>query len=142
MKLKYLVFLVSILQFEQCVNKNERDFLPAKSQTSADLKPVDLITEREVSFSKEIKLIVDNICLDCHKPNSTNPNSPGDYYFTDYAGLKIKADQKYLGSTISKLEERIISNDPQFRMPYKLDPLTNEQIRLIRSWIAQGAKNN
>ena len=40
----------------------------------------------------------------------------------------------------SELIRRISSNDPEERMPYKKDPLTREEIRILTNWIEQGAK--
>ena len=34
---------------------------------------------------------------------------------------------------------RITNNDPDERMPYKHDPLTKEEISILKKWIKQGS---
>ncbi len=41
---------------------------------------------------------------------------------------------------IVKLIRRINLTDPEERMPYKHDPLSKEDIAILRNWIKQGAK--
>jgi hypothetical protein len=39
----------------------------------------------------------------------------------------------------SELIHRILSNDPEERMPFKKDPLTTEEIDILKQWIKEGA---
>ena len=40
----------------------------------------------------------------------------------------------------SEMIRRLTINDPDERMPYKHDPLSKEEIEILRKWIKQGAK--
>ena len=40
----------------------------------------------------------------------------------------------------SEMIRRITSEDPEERMPYKKDPLTDEEVSVLRRWIIQGAE--
>jgi hypothetical protein len=40
----------------------------------------------------------------------------------------------------SEMIRRITNNDPDERMPYKHDPLTKEEISILKKWIKQGAQ--
>ena len=149
MKLRNIVILIlNAFLFYNCVNKNERDFFKPKKSGISDSLENKLITDRAVSFKTDISPIILGKCIDCHRPNSTNPNSPRDYFYTldgvniDYNSVKKNADERYIGSSVSKIEYRITSKNADERMPFKLEPLSDENILLIRSWIAQGAKNN
>ncbi len=143
-----IIIILNGFLLVNCASRNERDFFKPKNTGVSDSLKNDLITDREISFKNQISPIILGKCIDCHKPNSTNPNSPGDYFYTldginiDYDGVKKKVDERYLGSSISKIEYRITSQKVDERMPYMLDPLSQNDILLIRSWIAQGAKNN
>lgn len=130
--MKNILYPSLLLFFFSCADRNMKDYAPKVIPEEG----------KEVSFTKDINPIIQNKCVDCHKSGSNNPNSPMDYFFTTYEGVKIKVDERYEGSSRSKLLDRIKSSDPSFRMPYLLDPLTEEQIATIESWVKQGAKNN
>lgn len=144
----FILLIFCLVLLVNCVNKNQRDFIKPSNGNSTDQKSGELITDKQISFSSQISPIFQSRCISCHSPNSIDSNSPGDYFFTldgttvDYNGIKKKVDETYLGSTKSKIEYRILSTISDERMPFRQDPLNEEQIRLIRSWIAQGAKNN
>ena len=144
----FVLFVFSSVLLVNCVYKNQRDFIKPSNGNSTDLKSGELITDKQISFSSQISPIFQSRCNSCHSPKSTDSNSPGDYFFTldgstvDYIGIKKKVDETHPGSAKSKIEYRILSTIPDEEMPFRQDPLNEEQIRLIRSWIAQGAKNN
>ena len=119
--------LVGLALFS-CVNNNERDFIkPADTNVSKDL-----IIAENVSFSKQIIPILKSRCVECHSPKTSNPNKPDDFSFS---GVDVIVDYR-------EIEVRILSSDPNLKMPYRQEALTNEQIGLIRSWISQGEQNN
>jgi mono/diheme cytochrome c family protein len=95
---------------------------------------------RRVSFVKDIQPIFTNSCFECHGPEKQK------------AGLRLDQKEAALkgGDTAPLLvpgksaESLIIqavagTRDDIARMPKKKDPLTDEQIGLLRAWIDQGA---
>jgi Protein of unknown function (DUF1553)/Protein of unknown function (DUF1549)/Planctomycete cytochrome C len=94
-----------------------------------------------VDFNAEVKPIFNKKCITCH------------------GGVRRKADfsllfrSEALGKTESgkpaivpghpeksEMIRRINLNDPEDRMPYKHEPLTKEEIDILKRWIKEGAK--
>ncbi|MFM7328593.1 MAG: DUF1549 domain-containing protein, partial [Bacteroidota bacterium] len=95
----------------------------------------------EVSFNTEIKPLINKKCISCHGGVKRN------------AGFSLLFRQDALDTTESgkpaiipgdadhsEVIRRITAHDPEDRMPYKEEPLSKEQIDLIRRWIDQGAQ--
>lgn len=94
-----------------------------------------------VSFIKDVAPILVRNCIACHNGRKAESK----YVMTNFAAL-AKGGQSGEGITLepgkpdeSKLVE-VLKPDGQPRMPYKLDPLPDEQIALIERWVAEGAK--
>jgi len=98
----------------------------------------------EVSYQSDVLPILQTSCLGCHG----GPNEDGEivielgYDMTTYEGLMAGSDY---GPVIepgdpdgSLFLEMIVNGD----MPEEGDPLSPEQIEIIRTWIAEGAQNN
>jgi hypothetical protein len=98
-------------------------------------------SDQKIDFSTDVKPIINKHCITCH------------------GGVKRQADfsllfrQDALDTTESgkpsiipgdaghsELIRRITSNDPEERMPYKENPLSKEEIEILRKWIDEGAK--
>jgi mono/diheme cytochrome c family protein len=102
------------------------------SQAFADERP-------DVDFAKQIRPILNTHCVECHGPEKHK------------AGLRL--DVKALAmkggddgpilvagkSGDSPMVQRIVSDDPEKRMPPKGDRLTVGQVAVIRRWIDGGA---
>ena len=94
-----------------------------------------------VSFSKDVAPILVKHCQACHGATQAESN----YQVTNY-GLVIKAGDSEApavtpGKTdASELLTRISSDDESVRMPQEADPLSKEQVELVKRWIAEGAK--
>lgn len=95
----------------------------------------------EVDFAKDIKPILEQTCLKCHGPEKPK----GDLRLDTQEGLRKgsktgevivpgKADESVLFDLITA------DKDDPMRMPQETDPLTEQQINLIRDWINEGAK--
>ena len=103
--------------------------------------------EEAVSFSQEVKPILDQNCLSCHQEGGTGFAASG-FSMTSYENLMkgthngpmvIGGDVE--GSNILVLMEG--RADPSISMPHgKIDPVPNADIQVIKKWIGQGAKNN
>ncbi len=95
----------------------------------------------EVSFNADIKPILNAKCISCHGGVKAK------------AGFSVLFREEALAPTASgipaiipgdpdasELIRRISHKDPDERMPYKHEALTEAEINLFRSWIKQGAK--
>ncbi|QDU82049.1 Planctomycete cytochrome C [Polystyrenella longa] len=109
----------------------------ASSISAAELPPA---AEQEIDFARDIKPIFANHCMDCHGPD------------TQEAGFRLDNREAALdggdgGKSIlpqksvdSPLLNRVARHDPETMMPPDgLDPLSEEQVSLLRAWIDQGA---
>ena len=109
--------------------------------------------EEPVSFKKEIAPLIGKRCLPCHAEDNFNPSELSlDSYELIMEGGKHGAPV-IPGNPKESLIIRKTSTNPPFgdRMPLnpkrKIDDgtakwLSDEEIRLLASWITQGAKNN
>ncbi len=94
-----------------------------------------------VSFSKEIAPILVKNCQACHGA----PEPKGGYQVANY-NLVLKPGESESASIEpgkpeeSQVVDLISSTDADSRMPKEADPLSAEQIALVRRWIAEGAK--
>jgi len=103
--------------------------------------------ERTVSFSQDVKPILDQNCLECHQPGGEGQVASG-FNMADYDGLMkgtrngpmvIAGD--VLGSNLLVLMEG--RADPSISMPHgDREPVAKEDIQTVRLWIDQGARNN
>lgn len=110
---------------------------------------------QQVSFSKDVKPILDARCMDCHD-GSGEGSEKTDFNTTDYAN--VMKGTKFgpvviAGDSISSTLYRVINHmaDPKIHMPPhdkralakgRADPLQGSEIEIIKAWIDQGAKNN
>jgi hypothetical protein len=97
--------------------------------------------DREVSFKADVQPI-----LECHSAGGTGHEKSGllmssyeDLMKGTRFGAIVKPGDALTSALIMLVEGRA---DPSIRMPHHKDPLSKEQIGLLRSWVEQGAKNN
>jgi len=104
-------------------------------------------TERTVSFSADVKPILDRHCLECHQPGGKGQLASG-LNMNDYQSLMKGARNgpmilagDPLGSNLLVLMDG--RADPSINMPHgERDPVAKEDIQTIRLWITQGARDN
>ncbi|MDZ4849918.1 MAG: c-type cytochrome domain-containing protein [Pirellulaceae bacterium] len=94
-----------------------------------------------VSFRSDIAPILVDSCLACHGPKKAEAGYRVDTYEEllkagDSGELPIATSPDH----VSELLRRIISDDESERMPAENEPLTPEQIELVKTWIAAGGK--
>ena len=103
-------------------------------------------TQKGVTYAKDIKPIFDKSCVKCHGAEKPKAKLRLDSL---EGSLKGSADNKVIepgNSAKSILVHNIAQlGDEDTWMPpkdnkAKIDPLTKEQVGLIRAWIDQGAK--
>jgi hypothetical protein len=110
---------------------------------------------KEVSFSKDVKPIITDRCLECHDGKGEGSEESGLVLITyDDLMRGTKFGQVVVpGDSESSTLYRLISHkaDPKIHMPpHTKDTLaskikkslSDEQVATIKTWIDQGAKNN
>lgn len=97
--------------------------------------------EERVDFSTQVKPILNKHCISCH--GGVKRNADFSVLFRKEAldttesgkfGI-IPGDVEH-----SEMIRRITSKDPEIRMPYKEEPLSAEQIDILKRWVEQGAE--
>src|SRR5260370_42693341 len=98
----------------------------------------------QVSYYREIRPIFVQNCQGCHQPAKAS----GSYVMTSHAALLKKGDSDETGIVPGKPEESLVvtqitsQNGEAPAMPRCKDPLLENQVNLIKKWIAQGAKDD
>lgn len=95
----------------------------------------------KIDFNTEVKPIFNKKCIACHggvkaksdfsllfREDAMRPAKSG-----KYAIVPGKPDE-------SEMIKRVTDNDPDERMPYKHEPLSKREIKILRQWIRQGAE--
>lgn len=119
--------------------------------TSACLNPICLrsatadenASQRTVSYHRDIEPIFRANCQGCHQP----AKAQGEFVMTDFAALLQAGESGEPGIVPGKPEEsylleQIIPIDGEAAMPKKGKALSDAEIELVRTWIAQGATND
>jgi hypothetical protein len=98
-------------------------------------------SEEKVDFSTQVKPILNKRCISCH--GGVKQNGGFSVLFREEA-LDTTESGKYAivpgNPEHSEMIRRILSTDPEVRMPYKEEPLTKEEVRILTAWIEQGAE--
>lgn len=126
-------------------------------KTGLTLKPVYIAlasvlmtacsSEPPVSFSQEVKPILDKNCLACHQEGGAGHEASG-LDMTSYESLMKGSDAGEMiiagdveGSNLIVLMEG--RADPSISMPHgKMERVRMADIEKIKLWVAQGANNN
>jgi len=93
-----------------------------------------------ISFRNQIAPILVEHCVACHSAKKAE----GGYRIDTFAELSKPGDSGVAtlspqGDLPGELLRRLITEDASERMPEQSDPLTLEQIELVRGWLAAGA---
>ena len=92
------------------------------------------VSAEEVMFSKHVAPILLEKCISCHNTRTAK----GDY---DVSSYELAADAVEEGQPDdSPIYYLIVHRNQKRRMPKDKDPLSAEEIELVRRWIADGAK--
>jgi mono/diheme cytochrome c family protein len=92
-----------------------------------------------VDFAKHIHPLFQSTCYECHGPEKQKGNLRLDSRSAALKGGKSGKAIVPHDPAKSLLLERVLSKDDDERMPAKHDPLSGQQIALLRTWIEQGA---
>lgn len=112
--------------------------LSPAAAANAELPPA---ADRPVDYTADILPIFDQHCIDCH--GAVRPK--GGFRMDDAAAMMkggVEGPAILPGDSAgSLLVLLLVGAHPDFdRMPPKGDPLSNDEIALVRAWIDQGAK--
>ncbi len=100
---------------------------------------------REISFKEDVKPIV-GVCRSCHTAGGAGYKASGfsvETYESVMKGTKFGAMIEP-GSSISSTLVILLEHkaDPSINMPHGKRPLPKKEIKTIKTWIDQGARNN
>ncbi|MFZ5523179.1 MAG: c-type cytochrome domain-containing protein [Pseudomonadota bacterium] len=108
---------------------------------------IPALAVEEVSYKKDIRPILDDYCVSCHKPGGKGyKKSRLDLrtYQSLMKGTKfgavVKPGDSYTSILVQVVEGRV---HPSIRMPYGISGgLAKDKIELLRKWVQQGARDN
>ena len=97
--------------------------------------------KRKIDFSSQVKPILNKRCITCH--GGVKQNAGFSVLFRSQA-LDTTESGKYAivpgDPEHSEMIRRITSHDPEYRMPYKEEPLSKGEIDILTEWIKEGAE--
>ena len=118
----------------------------APSEPAARVEPAPRAeTPARISFNRDIRPILSDNCFACHGPDSGNRQAGLRLDVAERATSELDSGARAIvpeDVAASELVARIISTDPDSVMPppeAKIGRLTDEQVDLLKRWIAQGA---
>ncbi len=107
---------------------------------SAAIVVLKILPKERIDYNSQVKPILNQHCISCH--GGVKKNGGFSLLFEDEA----KGDTESGRPAIipghpgqSEMIRRLLSDDPEERMPYEKDPLSNEEIKILKRWIKQGA---
>jgi hypothetical protein len=95
----------------------------------------------KIDFNTQVKPIFNKKCIACH--GGVKAKSDFSLLFLEDAMKPAKSGKYPIipgKPGESEMIKRITHNDPDERMPYKHEPLSNEEIKILKQWIRQGAE--
>src|SRR5580658_1764534 len=103
---------------------------------------LSIVPENQIiDFNTEVKPIFNKKCITCH--GGVRQKGGFSLLFRSEALVKTESGKFAIipgDPDHSELIRRISLKDPEERMPYKHDPLTAGEIKILKNWIKQGAK--
>ncbi len=96
--------------------------------------------EKKISYNDHIRPILNKKCLPCH--GGVKAEAGFSLLFREDAMGEMDSGKKAIvpgNHKKSELYQRLISTDPESRMPQEAAPLLKEEIDLIATWIDEGA---
>lgn len=97
--------------------------------------------KQTIDFNTQVKPILNKKCITCH--GGVKQQGGFSVLFREEALQKTESGNYAIvpgKPGQSEMIKRITATDPEERMPYKHEPLSGEEISILRKWIKQGAK--
>lgn len=120
--------------------------LVAAEKKPVDVSKIPLPVPRKVDFVKEVYPIFKEACISCHGPEKQKGKYRMDskeaaFKDTDYGPTIVpgKSAESSMIHMICNLVDEMMMPPPS-DTPGKSEPLTKEQIGILRAWIDQGAE--
>ena len=104
-------------------------------------------SEEKVSFSQDVKPIIDKYCIECHQTGGEGLAASG-FNLENYAGVMkgtkhgpmVIAGDSAGSNMLVLMEGRA---DPSISMPHgKMEGANSKELETLRLWIDQGAQDN
>jgi dipeptidyl aminopeptidase/acylaminoacyl peptidase len=117
---------------------------PMLAQAGSPQKKKDAKEPEQVSYYRDVRPILQQHCQGCHQP----AQAKGGYVMTSYAEMLKKGDHDLPGIVPGQPDKSYVvtqitpHDGKRPAMPRGKDPLTDQQVRFIKRWIAQGAKDD
>ncbi|HUY89560.1 MAG TPA: PSD1 and planctomycete cytochrome C domain-containing protein [Pirellulales bacterium] len=96
--------------------------------------------ERKIDFVKDVQPILTASCLACHGPQKQKSSYRVDVRAAAIAGGDYGEAIKPGDSAASPFIRYVAGGDEDLRMPAEGEPLSAEQVGILRAWIDQGAE--
>src|SRR3954469_12486751 len=100
-----------------------------------------LTKDDRIDYSTQVKPIINKNCITCH--GGVRAKSNFSLLFREQALAKTKSGKYAIvpgDPDKSEMIRRLTLDDPEERMPFHHEPLTKEEIEILRKWIKQGAQ--
>ena len=113
--------------------------------TAARRAPVyDAARALEASFADDVAPILDASCIKCHggEPDGGEVVLEAGLNLTSYESVMVGSEFGSVVEPGNPDDSMLLVLVEDGDMPEEGDPLTPEQIEVIRTWIAEGAENN
>lgn len=97
--------------------------------------------DKTVDFNTEVKPIINKKCISCH--GGVKKQGGFSMLFHEEALAATKSGKPAIipgDPDGSELIKRLLSKDPEERMPYKHEALNDAEVDIFKRWIKQGAK--
>ena len=94
-----------------------------------------------VDFSSQVKPIINAKCISCH--GGVKQQGGFSLLFEEEALARTQSGAYGIirgNAQKSEMIRRLTAEDPEERMPYQEDPLSDEEIAILTRWVDQGAK--
>ncbi len=94
-----------------------------------------------INFSTQVKPIFNSKCISCH--GGVKKQAGFSLLFREEALAKTKSGKPAIipgDPDNSEMIRRLTLKDPEDRMPYEHEPLSNKEIDILSRWVKQGAK--
>ena len=109
------------------------------ADNGADKKPPPPV-ERKIEFVKDVQPILTASCLACHGPEKQKSSYRVDVRAVAIGGGDFGEAIKPGDSAASPFIRYVAGLDEDLRMPAEGEPLSAEQVGILRAWIDQGAE--
>ena len=114
--------------------------LPPAAAVEVAPRKIPPAVSRKIDFAEDVKPILARSCTKCHANGKRKGGFNIDHIHTFVGGGDSGPAVVAGKGAESLLIELVLSNDPDERMPVKGDPLSLEEVAILRTWIDQGIK--